>query len=83
MKFLLVLVVLLAAVWLWRRNRAQDARDEAQERAQQPTQPPPAALAPAEMVSCLHCGLHLPASDAVIGARGHYCCTDHLRQHEA
>ena len=91
MKFILVLVVLLGAVWLWRRNRAEDAREEAREealeaarkRAQPPTQSPPAVQAPAEMVSCGHCGLHLPASDAVVGARGHYCCTDHLQQHEA
>lgn len=87
MKFVLVLVVLLGAVWLWRRNRAEEAReealDEAKKRAQPPAQSPPAVQAPAEMVSCMYCGLHLPASDAVVGARGHYCCTDHLRQHEA
>ena len=84
MKFLLVLVVLLGAMWIWRRNRAEDAREEAEERAKRAAAPaPPAVQAPAEMVSCRHCGLHLPASDAVAGAQGHYCSSDHRRQHES
>ncbi|MDP3520196.1 MAG: PP0621 family protein [Hydrogenophaga sp.] len=84
MKFVLVILVVLAGVWLWRRNRAEDARDEAEAaaRAQKP-KPPPAVQAPAEMVSCRHCGLHLPAADAVAGAQGPYCSQDHRRRHEA
>jgi len=84
MKFVLVILVVLAGVWLWRRNRAEDARDEAEAaaRAQKP-KPPPAVQAPAEMVSCRHCGLHLPAADAVAGSQGPYCSQDHLRRHEA
>ena len=81
MKFVLVILVVLAGVWLWRRNRAEEARDEPP--APQAPMPPPVAQPPAEMVSCAHCGLHLPALDAVAGARGTYCSQDHLRQHEA
>ena len=44
--------------------------------------PPPAVQAPAEMVVCHHCGLHLPAADAVTGSLGTYCSADHLRRHE-
>lgn len=80
MKFVLVILVVLAGVWLWRRNRAEQTRDEPPARQAPKT---PAAQAPAEMVSCAHCGLHLPALDAVRGARGSYCSQDHLRQHEA
>lgn len=81
MKFVLVILVLLVGVWLWRRNRAEEARGESPER-QTPT-PEPRAQAPTDMVSCAHCGLHLPALDALTGARGRYCSQDHLRQHEA
>lgn len=88
MKFVLVILVVLAGVWLWRRNRAEEARDEAEAAAQaqagRASQPPPAVQqAPAEMVSCRHCGLHLPAADAVAGTQGPYCSQDHLRRHEA
>lgn len=86
MKFVLVILVVLAGVWLWRRNRAEEARDEAEAdraRAQQTPAPPPAVQAPAEMVSCQHCGLHLPAADAVAGTRGVYCSSEHQRHHEA
>ena len=81
MKFVLVILVVLVGVWLWRRNRAEETRDEPPAR-QAPT-PTPKAQTPADMVSCAHCGLHLPAPDAVTGARGRYCSQDHLRQHEA
>ena len=29
------------------------------------------------MVACLHCGLHLPHSEAVAGTRGPYCSAAH------
>lgn len=86
MKYLIVLVVLLVAVWIWRRSRAEQAREEAEERAQEQAkararQAPPKVLAPAEMVSCAHCGLHLPAADALTGPDGHFCSAEHQRQH--
>lgn len=31
------------------------------------------------MVACRHCGLHLPASDALAGPDGPYCSAEHLR----
>jgi len=35
---------------------------------------------PQAMVSCAHCGLHLPQPDAVEGEGGrHYCSAEHLR----
>jgi uncharacterized protein len=85
MKFVLVILVVLAGVWLWRRNRAEDARDEAEAAAQAHKAPkhPPVVRVPTEVVSCRHCGLHLPAADAVAGTQGAYCSQEHLRQHEA
>ena len=29
------------------------------------------------MVSCSHCGLHLPQSNAITHAGRHYCCQEH------
>ena len=78
MKFLLVLGVVLFGVWLWKHNRraAQLARDE-QQRHTGAGQPPPASPAPAHMVACSHCGLHLPQHEAVNGTRGIYCSDAH------
>ncbi|KWT74944.1 MULTISPECIES: PP0621 family protein [unclassified Variovorax] len=80
MKYLLVLAIILVAVWLWRKAR----REELQSR----TPPPPSAPAPEPgsigppqaMLRCAHCGLHLPAPDAVRGADGTaYCSAAHRR----
>ena len=76
MKFVIVLGVLLVGVWLWRRARRPDEDRE-------PPAAPPAPAAhqttPAAMVACQHCGMHLPASDALRGARGSYCSAEHRR----
>jgi uncharacterized protein len=82
MKYLMVLGVVLFGIWLWRHNRATEARER---RATRPTPPPPGnrpPLSPTQMVGCAHCGLHLPLAEAVAGARGHYCTHAHHRAHE-
>lgn len=71
MKYLLVMAVVLAGVWLWRSRRAATRPPE------RPMRRPPAQ--PGLMVTCRHCGLHLPASDAISDAQGHYCSVEHLR----
>ena len=73
MKYLLVLFVVLVAVWLWRKGR----REELQSR--RPPPPAPNEIAPPQaMLRCAHCGLHLPAAEAVRGADGTvYCCAAH------
>jgi len=76
MKYLLVLMVVSVAIWLWRKNR----REEMQERATPPKKAaPPAVGAPQAMVRCAHCGLHLPATDALPGPGGVYCSAAHRR----
>lgn len=76
MKYLLVAAVVLVAFWIWRNNR----------RADQAAPPPPprsrAVGQPAPMVACSHCGMHLPADEAVQGRAGSYCCQEHRRQAE-
>lgn len=69
MKYLLVALVVLVALHIWRKNRRNAV--------------PPAASKqrlrkPEDMVVCAHCGLHLPASDAIhTNDRLHYCSSEH------
>jgi uncharacterized protein len=70
---LFIVLIAIALAWL----RAQARRDA-----------PPAAAAPeapAEaMVTCTHCGLNLPASEAVFDAAGTpFCGAAHLGAHRA
>jgi uncharacterized protein len=76
MKWLLVLVVVLGGLMWLKRQRASSPPPK-------PSVPPrtpaaPAAVAdPALMVACLHCGTHVPASDAIEGPNGSYCSAAH------
>jgi uncharacterized protein len=70
MKYLLIVVVVLAVLWLVRgRGR----------RGPPPDAPPSPPAGPQAMVRCAHCGVHLPANDALSGPRGSYCSADHRR----
>ncbi|SEA99303.1 PP0621 family protein [Variovorax sp. YR216] len=78
MKYLLVLAVVFIAIWFWRKGRQEELRSR-------PPPPPaqPAVGAPKEMVRCAHCGLHLPATDAVRGNAGRiYCSAAHRKTAE-
>lgn len=69
MKYLLVALVILAAIHIWRNNRR---------RAAPPPAPKQRLRKPEDMVTCAHCGLHLPASDAISSPdRLHYCSSEH------
>lgn len=67
MKYLIWLLVILLAIWAFKRSRrvSSDA----------PKAQPPAT--PANMAVCLHCGIHLPPDEAVTGEKGLYCSTEH------
>jgi uncharacterized protein len=68
MKYLIGLVVILAAIWAFKRSR-RVVKPPAEKAT------PPAT--PSHMVGCAHCGLHLPQEEAVTGAKGLYCSTEH------
>ena len=71
LRILIWLALLLAAWWFLRtRSKAPPIRTDAAA---------PPAIAPAEViVDCAHCGLHLPASEALRDDAGRaYCCRDH------
>jgi uncharacterized protein len=76
MKFLLVFAVLFIAIYIWRRNRRDE---ELQAKQQQPVRKQAAVGPPQDMARCAHCGLHLPAGDAVRAADGVYCSVAHQR----
>ncbi len=68
MKYLIWLLIILVAIWAFKRSRK--ASKPPADKATPPT-------SPSNMVSCAHCGLHLPQDEAVTGERGLYCSTEH------
>jgi uncharacterized protein len=71
MKYLVVLLVVLAVLWLLRSQRRSVRRDA--ESNQKPTLPQPQ-----DMVRCPVCAVHLPRADALPGPDGRlYCCAAH------
>ena len=69
MKYLIILILVLLVAWQWRNGRVKDvkaksARDDAPQ-------------GPVDMVACAHCGVHLPAQDAIQGKAGPYCDARH------
>jgi uncharacterized protein len=69
---LLLLVAILVAAWVvWRYLKASAE----QRRARRDT---PLVE---DMVRCLHCGMHVPRTEAVPGpgGAGAYCCDEHRR----
>ncbi len=72
MKFLLVLLLVLVGAWMWRSGR----------QARAIRKKPAPKSAPQDMVSCAHCGVHIPHAELVQGRDGVYCCQDHRLQSE-
>ncbi len=73
MKFLLLVAVVLGALWLLRSRKPGGGSASGSGQTDGPT----ARTQP--MVSCAHCGVHLPREDAVAGADGLYCSDAHRR----
>ena len=78
MKYLLVIVVVWVAIMLWRQGRRSSID------AQRPAAKPGADTLPKPqpMARCAHCGLHLPATDAIAGRLGSYCSAGHRQAAE-
>lgn len=72
MKFLLVLLVFLFGAWLWRSSRQKNVVHKKT----------PPLKSPQDMVSCAHCGLHIPKAESIHGRDGVYCCHEHHDQAE-
>jgi uncharacterized protein len=79
-KFLVVLLVVVALWVLLKRPRGARRDRAASGRGPASASPPPSeapAQSAQDMVRCAHCGVHLPASDAVRSGVHSYCCAEH------
>lgn len=75
MKYLLGFLVVLLVAWRWR-----SARTDTQMEAQRKRSAPHPQI---EMVRCDHCGVHIPANEAIPGAQGAYCSIAHRQKMES
>lgn len=75
--YLLLIVAIVVVLWWKHRQRGRRVADESP-----PPSPPPAA-GPEAMLRCVHCGLHLPASQSLPGRGGVFCSASHREQFEA
>lgn len=78
MKYLLVLVVVLVVAWVLmgrRRGAGEQPRGTDTASAGKGKKRNKEA-APVEMVTCTHCGVHLPQTEALTNARGELFCSD-------
>lgn len=75
MKFVLLVLAVLALVYLVRGS----LRGRPSVRAQS-AKPSPAL--PQEIVACAHCGLHLPRHEALPGRGGSFCGEAHRAAYE-
>lgn len=65
MKYLLVLIVVVVVLWLMLRPGRPSAKGRR-----------PSSHGPDVMVRCDHCGVHLPAADALRDDAGRLFCSD-------
>ena len=75
MKYLLVLIVVLAVLWLARSSR-RPIPPRSQDR------PAPSSDPQQAMVACAQCGLHLPRDEALPGRGGVFCGEAHRAEYE-
>jgi uncharacterized protein len=69
-KYLLLLLIVLAVLWRIRSKLRVPDSPQTQEQAEPVSKT-------VEMHACTHCGLHMPFSDMVAGTRGRYCTDGH------
>ena len=73
MKYLLLVLIVLAVLWFARGARPRSApRPQAR----------PAPPEPATMLACAQCGLHLPRDEALPGRGGVFCSEAHRAAYE-
>jgi uncharacterized protein len=78
MKYLLLVGLLVAVVWLIRSGRRGSRRvdSSASPRAGEPSEP-----SRESMVACEHCGVNLPQGDALFADERWYCSDAHRDAH--
>ena len=78
MKYLLVLIVLIIAYNIWRKQRVSS--DSSAATPKHGRNPDRAPMITQEMVPCARCGLMLPKSEAVVQGSKTFCGEEHRRQ---
>jgi uncharacterized protein len=73
MKYLLLLLIVLAGIWWIRQQRKPHQDMHAQHKA---------STGPQTMLPCAHCGTHVPERDAIAGRHGVYCSEPHRQRQE-
>ena len=71
MRFVVLIILVVAAVWLIRRALRASARNDAP-KTKQPSKV-------GELVSCARCGVHLPRAEARASAGRLFCGEEHAR----
>lgn len=69
MKYLLVVVVVVAVLWVMFGRSSR--RGDGARKAKRP------AAGPVPMVACAHCGVNLPLDEAVVEGADRYCSEAH------
>ena len=75
MKYLVIIIVVLAVLWFASRSRSRVREDKA-------SAPQRETAAIEDMVTCAHCQVHLPKSEALPGRGGYFCDEAHRAAHE-
>lgn len=72
MKFLLLFFIFMVIAFQWRQSRKPKVR-QARKRPAEATM---------DMPACAHCGMHIPAAEAIAGRDAVYCSTAHRQARE-
>ena len=65
-RLIFIIVIIALVFWLLRSYRKQAPKQDEAPKTQ-------------DMVSCAHCGIHLPKSESVSADGKYYCCAEHSR----
>lgn len=68
-RLILIVLIVLLVLWLLRRALAAGKRADR----------PGGGVAAPELVSCAHCGVNLPRTEARSAGGRHYCSEEHWR----
>jgi uncharacterized protein len=72
LRLLFWIVLIFAAIWLWRKFKAPAASSQSNRSSNEQDAAP--------MVRCAHCGVHLPRDRALSVQQQWYCSQAHLEQ---
>lgn len=75
MKYLILILIIVAVLWLMRASRRRVPPPAPGPAADKSTQHEP-------MLACAHCGLHLPRGEALPGRGGVFCGEAHRAEYE-